>query len=89
MDLRGACRPKSYERRYAGLSESRKGLYYLFRRHLGFTHTEVDDMPWWLLRLYLDGLHDEFVRDEDDEPNAKTETTSDLGSLGITTTQIQ
>ena len=60
-------------------------------------------MPWWLLRVYIEGLNEEFApneegghEDEDDftvttgDPGSvkNAEVVDDLGALGITPTAI-
>lgn len=68
----------------------------MLRRHLGYTPKEVDAMPWWELRMWLEKLVDEFTPTDDDdddgffngEPPARIEQTDSLSSLGIVAHEI-
>ena len=80
MDLREPHGPKTFERRYAGLTEERKNLYFVFRRHLGYEPHEVDAMPWWQLRMFCEKLNEEFAPpDEDAGESSVSDHASDFG----------
>lgn len=68
MGLQGDRRPGSLERRYEQLPEEAKNVYYLFRRHLGYTPAETDAMSWIERRMWLDCLAREFS--DPDDPDA-------------------
>ena len=73
--------PKRQERRYGSLETERRRFYYAFRRHLHYTPEQVDALPWWQVRMFLEGLNEEF-RDPD-EPETEVYD-GDLADLGIT-----
>lgn len=60
------------------------------RRHLYFTTEEVDEMPSWKLRMYLEGLETEFApRDEDhDADDPAIERTDDISAIGLSATTL-
>lgn len=51
------------------------------RRHLGFTVAEVDAMPWWQHRMYMDGITEEF---SDEESGGEVDVGDGLAGLGVT-----
>ncbi len=86
MDIRGAPGPKSYDRRYASLEDTRKNLYYAMRRHLGYTPAEVDAMCVQERRMWVEKLNQEFSSEEDD--TVDTEASDDPTEFGIIPTSI-
>lgn len=84
MDLQGDRRPGSFERRYAALTEPRKANYYVLRRHLYFTTEEVDALPWWKLRMYVEGLNQEFSPPEDDGGDGGGVVSNHVSDFGLT-----
>lgn len=95
MGLSGAFRPGSFERRYAALTENTRNTYYALRRHLGYTPEEVDSMPWWELRMWVECLEEEFTLENDsdgespEDGQAKpTIVTDSLSKLGIVAHEV-
>lgn len=80
MGLPGAFKPGSLERRYGALTENSKNTYYALRRHLGYAPSEVDSMPWWELRMWVECLSEEFKANDCDE--ALGEDAADKGFGG-------
>lgn len=58
MDHGGAVLPGRVAARYEALTGGPEGrrTYYLVRKHLGFTATEWDALPWWQQRMYVEEL---------------------------------
>lgn len=84
-------RPKSLDRRYERLSED-KNTYYALRRYLNYTPKEVDAMPWWERRMWIEKINEEFAPPESgpagsppatETPNG-AEVYDDVTVLGIT-----
>lgn len=67
MAPRGVVKPGSLKRRYSELEDSDKYTYYAFRRHLGYSPAEVDAMPWWERRMFIEVLNEEFTEEEPKE----------------------
>lgn len=41
-------------------------MWYLARRHLGYSIDEWEELPWWQQRVYMAGLREEFYNPEHD-----------------------
>lgn len=85
MDLQGAHKPGSLSRRYAALPTAKKDTYYALRRHLNFTRTDVDEMPWWELRMWIEKLNIEFPDNPADNapPPEPEEISDDASEFGL------
>lgn len=81
------------ERRYEDLTgpAQRRVVWYLVRRHLGFSIEDWERLPWFQQRAYLEGLKQEFYREEDEETGDEQDLTEDwsgLTRLGATVQQV-
>ncbi len=47
--------------------------YYLARKHLGFTPTEWDNLPWWQTLMYLEGFRAEGITQDGDGDSGSRE----------------
>lgn len=71
----GVVDPGSTEARYEYLSggPQERLMLYVARRHLGMSHTEWRAVPWWVRRVYYEGLIEEQLISESDEVPASWE----------------
>lgn len=53
-------------------------MWYLVRRHLGFTIDEWEKLSWVAQRVYLNGIREEFY---DEENGIDTDDSDDWGTL--------
>ena len=88
MDLRGAGGPKTFDRRYAGLTDERKAAYYHLRKELYYTPEEVDRLPWWQTRMFMEQALKASSPPEDQPTPENVEVLDDVTLLGIQPTLI-
>ena len=65
----GVRRPKRLGERYESLAggKDERRMCYMLRRHMGIEPEEVNRLPWWKLKLYVEGIMWEFGEQEPDE----------------------
>ena len=84
MGRRAVAEPGIRSRRYELItrSEQQRTLWYLVRRHLGFTRSEWEALPWHDQLVYMEGILEEFYEDDGDNYVDDTRDLSDVESRG-------
>jgi len=62
-------------------------LWYVVRRHLGFSIDEWELLPWWQQMVYAEGLREEFY---DEDASIQTDDSDDWSNLpaGVEVTTV-
>jgi hypothetical protein len=88
MAVRELLKPYATDLRYEELTGGleRRQVHYLLKRRLGYEPEEVEAMPWYRERMWLEGVMWEATGFKEDQSTAHD--LDDLAAMGITVRKV-